>query len=52
MGDELVQLRAVLDQTDSQRKSAEQDAEQKQIEILALIQVVKIVNLFSNVVNC
>ena len=25
---------------------------QEQIEILALIQVVKIVNLFSNVVNC
>ncbi len=37
MGDELVQLRALLDQTDSQRKSAEQDAEQKQIEILALL---------------
>ena len=37
MGDELVQLRALLDQTDSQRNSAEQDAEQKQIEILALL---------------
>ncbi|XXK22165.1 hypothetical protein ACMAY5_13315 [Arenicellales bacterium nBUS_48] len=37
MGDELAQLRALLDQTDSQRKSAEQDAEQKQIEILALL---------------
>ena len=37
MGDELAQLRAALDQTDSQRKSAEKDAEQKQIEILALL---------------